>query len=78
MSKFYNHDKDLIIRWHPNENLDKVNKYKKIYKKNNIIFDESIEYHKKFLTCDFLITDITSLISEFFVTGKPIIYLGKT
>lgn len=44
------------------------------HKENNIILDETKEYTKTFWNSDLLITDVSSIIPEYFVTKKPIIY----
>lgn len=40
----------------------------------NMTLDETGDYRDTFLTSDILITDISSLMTEYYVTGKPIIY----
>lgn len=40
----------------------------------NIVLDESKEYSETFWKSDFLITDLSSVFPEYFVTGKPVIY----
>lgn len=41
---------------------------------NNIILDESKSYSETFWNSDFLITDFSGIVPEYFVTGKPIIF----
>lgn len=54
---------------------EEVKKYKEEFGKHlNMIFDESAEYFSMFWNSDILITDISSIIIEYFLTGKPIIY----
>lgn len=43
-------------------------------KEKNIRIDESKEYADTFWSSDFLITDVSSIVPEYFVTQKPIIY----
>lgn len=43
-------------------------------REKNIILDQSKEYTETFLFSDFLVADISSIIPEYFVTQKPIIY----
>lgn len=43
----------------------------------NMVIDESGDYHQTFLTSDILISDISSMMLEFFAMGKPIIYTHK-
>lgn len=43
----------------------------------NMVIDESNEYKNTFVTSDILISDVSSMITEFFVTGKPIIYTHR-
>ncbi len=40
----------------------------------NIVLDESKEYADKFWNSDFLITDASGIVPEYFVTRKPILY----
>ena len=49
-----------------------------IEKINNISFDKNIDYLVSLSTSDILISDFTSLLIEFFIMKKPIIYCGKT
>lgn len=44
----------------------------------NIIFDDNKDYRQSFVDGDVLISDFSSLIVEYFLTGKPIIYCGET
>ena len=39
--------------------------------------DENYDYQDTFLTSDILISDISSMLIEYFITGKPIIYTYK-
>ncbi len=41
---------------------------------SNIELDEEKEYSKEFWNSDILITDVSSIVPEYFITGKPIIY----
>lgn len=81
-------DKNLIVRPHPLafENYiqtglmseEDVKKYKKtISMTSNIYLDEKSSYEAAFNRADILIADNTSLIIEYFLTGKPIIYTGS-
>ena len=45
--------------------------------KQNLLIDESGSYEEAFLKSDILVSDISSLLLEYFVTGKPIIYTHK-
>lgn len=75
----------LIIRPHPkmfssilenkiltenelNDIIDKVDSMQ------NVFFDKEEDYMYLFNNADFLIADFTSLLAEYFVSGKPIIY----
>lgn len=42
-----------------------------------IILDESPSYYEGLLKADVLIADYSSIVAEYFITGKPIIYLGS-
>lgn len=90
VSFFRNHGEyDLIIRPHPlmfknfiDLKIISANDYKKIMEEiekiNNISFDKNIDYLVSLSTSDILISDFTSLLIEFFIMKKPIIYCGKT
>lgn len=80
-------DISLIIRPHPlmfsnfiKQNLmseEDVKRYKKdISDIPNIKLDESADYLDTFNYADVMIADYSTLIVEFFVSGKPIIYCG--
>ena len=45
---------------------------------NNLEFDTNSNYLKTIQKTDILIADMTSLLMEFFITGKPIIYCNNT
>lgn len=45
----------------------------RVAKMENVSFDENLDYLITFEQTDFLIADMTSLLLEFFCTGKPII-----
>lgn len=42
--------------------------------KENVILDESNDYSETFWNSDLLITDLSGIVPEYFITGKPIIY----
>ena len=42
----------------------------------NIVWDKSVDYLESFGKADALITDPSSLVVEFFFTGKPVIFCG--
>lgn len=44
----------------------------------NISFDNNLDYIETFKSADALIADFTSLLIEFFLLDKPIIYCGET
>ena len=78
----------LVIRPHPLmfENYIKyglmseqsVIAYKEILKNHGkISLDEKPSYDDAFNTADVLVADCSSIIIEFFLRGKPIIYCGK-
>lgn len=80
---------ELIIRPHPLmfENFIKCGLYSKeqvdqiinrVNMISNITWDNNTDYLKTFDESDCLIADFTSLIIEYYVTGKPIIYCGKS
>ena len=47
-------------------------------KMENASIDEQASYIESFYSSDLLITDASSIIPEYFLTGKPIIYCHKT
>lgn len=52
--------------------------YRDSYKKlRNTTIDESKEYFATFFSSDCIITDVSSIISDYFLTGNPIIYCHK-
>lgn len=84
-----NGDIDFIFRPHPQAFSEwertgefphnEAEKYKKEYEKlNNSKIDIQKEYLTTFYTSDIMITDISSIIAEYFLTGNPIIYCHKT
>lgn len=86
LNYFYEHtDVKLIIRPHPlmfssyisNGIMteEEVNSFKKKCKEaSNIEIDERKDYSVTLEEADLLIADYTSLIAEFYIMGKPIIY----
>lgn len=81
-------DIEVIIRPHPlafdnyicsGEMTEKqVAEYKDRVKSiRNVCLDESPSYFDSLMKADVLIADFSSLLAEFFVTQKPIIYLGN-
>lgn len=79
----------LIIRPHPLmfENFVRVGAMTQnevdgfisdISKKSNICLDNEPDYHKSFNDSDVLISDFSSLLYEFILTGKPVLYCGET
>lgn len=52
-----------------------VDNYISIYDENNRLeYDREMEYAEKFWNSDVLVTDFSSVIMEYYLTGKPIIY----
>lgn len=52
-----------------------IEKYLECYKnKEELEYDDKADYAKTFWKSDALLTDISSVIVEYFLTGKPIIY----
>ena len=69
-----------FINWEATGELSKENaeKYKAEYEAlENAKIDFSGEYFSTFFSSDCLVTDISSIVSDYFVTGKPIIYCHK-
>ena len=85
-----NHDEvSLIFRPHPQAFLewnatgemkeDEAKLYKSEYKKRkNAKIDENVDYLNTFKETDCFVTDMTSLMAEYIMTGKPVIYCHKT
>ena len=84
-----NQDVDFIFRPHPqafaNWNAtgelpeDKANELKQRFKNiKNAKIDEEKEFLKTFYSSDFMVTDISSIIVDYFLTEKPIIYCHRT
>lgn len=80
-----NGDVSLLIRPHPLmfnnfvENGDMTKQDETTFRKrcaeaDNIEIDEMNEYADNFWRSDILITDISAIILDYFITGKPIIY----
>lgn len=78
----------LIIRPHPLmfENFvrngfmtrQEVQEYRESIEKNNkLLLDENTSYEKSFDDADYLVSDYSSTIIEFFLRGKPIVYCGQ-
>lgn len=52
-----------------------VNEYLNIYENNeNLIYHSDMEYAELFWDSDILLTDVSTVIVEYFLTGKPIVY----
>lgn len=82
-------DIDFIFRPHPqalsawvaegNMSKEEENDYIGRYEKSeNANIDRSKEYLSTFYSSDILISDISSVMVDYFMTGKPIIYTHKT
>ena len=82
-------DKQIYLAFRPHpmafdnyikENLmsaEEVEKLKKEYAEtSNMVIDDQRDYVDTFWGADVLVTDISSMMMEFFVTGKPIIFCG--
>lgn len=75
---------DFIFRPHPlmfTNFIDKgimskesVDEYVGLLKKQNVEYSEGNPIEKDFMNADVLLTDYSSIIVEYFLTGKPIIY----
>ena len=54
---------------------DEVEAFKEYCRtENNLILDEEKEYNQTFWNSDILITDVSSIVPEYFITKHPIIY----
>ncbi len=83
-----NPDIELVFRPHPQAFLEyiasgnmseqEVMQCKLYFNTANSSIDEEKEYLATFYSSDALIADITSLMPEYLLTGKPIIYCHKT
>ena len=83
-----NRDIDFLFRPHPQAFLEweatgelsakEASDYKKRYQNlQNAKVDVRKEYLTTFYSSDIMITDISSIVAEYFLTGKPIIYCHK-
>lgn len=83
-----NKDIDFIFRPHPQAFVGlnatrelpekEADKYKAEYeKRENTTIDYQKEYFQTFFSSDCLVTDISSIIADYFLTGNPIIYCHK-
>lgn len=83
-----NRDIDFLFRPHPQAFLEwsatgelpenEANVYKARFDKiANAKIDNQKEYLTTFYSSDIMITDISSIVAEYFLTGKPIIYCHK-
>lgn len=81
-------DIDFIIRPHPlmfsnflKEKVitqDELDTFKiRCQSLNNLVIDESADYLKTINATDIFVTDYTSLMLEYFATGRPIVFLAK-
>jgi CDP-glycerol glycerophosphotransferase (TagB/SpsB family) len=55
-----------------------VQDYKEKVIKSNCSFDQNVSVNETFLHTDILISDYSSILMSFFITGKPIIYCADT
>lgn len=80
---------DFIFRPHPQAFMnweltgefpkEKADAYKLEYENTpNACIDYSKDYFQTFFSSDCLVTDISSIIADYFLTGKPIIYCHKS
>ncbi len=51
-----------------------VDEYLSIYTGDKFVYDNEAEYIISFANADILLSDISSMICEFYITGKPIVY----
>ena len=43
----------------------------------NMVLDQGGGYHDTFMTSDLLVTDLSSMLLEYFATGKPVVYTHR-
>ena len=83
-----NTDVDFVFRPHPQAFLNwiaigelsekQAAEYKKIYSElPNARIDDTEEYLTTFYSSDCMVTDVSSIVAEYFLTGKPVIYCHK-
>lgn len=81
-------DIDFIFRPHPQAFAElhstgeltekEAEIYKAEYQKRpNAVIDNTKEYFETFFSSDCLVTDASSIMADYFITGKPIIYCHK-
>lgn len=80
-----NKEMNLIFRPHPLAfdnyvkskllSIEELEQIKNVFLENeNLTLDENYDYAESFDVADILISDISSLVPEFFLTGKPILF----
>ena len=83
-----NHDIDFVFRPHPHGFADYIYKKQMSLKdvehfkieynrRKNMTIDYNKDYLPQFYTSDVLVTDTSSLLCEYFLTDKPIIYCHR-
>jgi hypothetical protein len=54
---------------------EEVDRYVECYEKSEQMhYDNGASYEKTFWNSDMLLTDVSSVIAEYFLTGKPVVY----
>tara|TARA_B100000902_G_scaffold393053_1_gene446589 strand:+ start:2222 stop:3301 length:1080 start_codon:yes stop_codon:yes gene_type:complete len=79
--KIFNKNENINLgcRFHPlDKNTSRGTFVDNIKKIKNIYIHDELSYDKYFEHLDVLISDLSSMIAEFFPTGKPIILFNKT
>lgn len=56
---------------------DEVEKYLSVFDGERMVYDKRADYENTFSEADVLISDISSMIPEFYVSKKPIVYCDK-
>lgn len=90
MIQFVKNNKDIsyVFRPHPmafdnyiskgQMSKEEVEEYKVNFDGKRMLLDVNKDYWIEFAKTDLLIADFSSVVIEFFATGKPIVYLGNT
>lgn len=53
---------------------EEVDNYLSLFDNDRFVYDNEVEYLNSFANSNVLVSDISSMISEYYISGKPIIY----
>ena len=81
LTQYFNKNENINLscRFHPlDKNISRKTFLKNIEKNKNINIHNQLYYDKYFENLDVLISDLSTMIAEFFPTGKPIIFCNSS